>query len=81
LNMLASSYYSHEELLNKSAAEKHEMIHAQGDNWAKHPADFKRGRVVRREGEGRAARWQVDTQIPVFTRDRSYLDLLIPLPD
>lgn len=81
LNMLASTYYSHAELLNKSASEKHELIHAKGDNWAKHPPDFKRGRVVRFSGEGRAAAWQVDGQIPVFTRDREYLNSLIPKAD
>ncbi len=53
LNMLASAHYPHAELVGKSNAEKHEMLFAKGINWAKQAADFKRGRVVRRSGDGR----------------------------
>jgi tRNA(His) 5'-end guanylyltransferase len=74
LNMLASSYYSHAELLGKSEKQKHDLLHAKGQNWAKWPADFKRGRVVKRGGE-------VDREIPVFTRERAYLDAMIPSSD
>ena len=76
LNMLASAHYSHAELVGKSNAGKHEMLFAKGVNWAKQPADFKRGRAVRR-GAGDKA-WEIDLTIPVFNRDRSYLDALIP---
>jgi tRNA(His) guanylyltransferase len=76
LNMLASAHYSHADLLHKTTAEKHEMLHAKGINWAKCPADFKRGRMIRRLGP--ESGWAVDTAIPVFNRDRSYLELLIP---
>jgi tRNA(His) guanylyltransferase len=74
LNMLASAHYGHDELLGKSTAEKHEMLHAKGLNWAKEPADFKRGRAVRRNKQG----WSIDLEIPIFTRDAAYLDGLIP---
>ena len=70
LNMLASAHYSHEELLRKSAAEKHDLLNAKGVNWAKEPADFKRGRAVWRAEPG----WSVDREIPIFTRDVGYLD-------
>jgi tRNA(His) 5'-end guanylyltransferase len=74
LNMLASAHYSHDELLQKSTTEKHDMLHTKGLNWAKEPADFKRGRVVRRMNEA----WAIDLEIPIFNRDRSYLEALIP---
>jgi tRNA(His) 5'-end guanylyltransferase len=75
LNMLASAHYSHDELLNKTTAEKHEMLHAKGVNWAKQPSDFKRGRVVKKvERET----WAVDLEIPVFNREPGYLDALVP---
>ena len=77
LNMLASAHYSHAELLRKSTAEKHEMLHAKGVNWAKQPPDFKRGRVARRPAPDAA--WEVDLEIPIFNRDRAYLDALIPV--
>lgn len=78
LNMLASAHYSHEELLSKSAAEKHDLLHARGENWARWPADFKRGRVVRRTGEGKRSAWAADLNIPVFGREPAYLEGLIP---
>jgi tRNA(His) 5'-end guanylyltransferase len=85
LNMLASAHFPHAELSHKSTAEKHEMLHSKGINWAKQPADFKRGRVVRRAadaaGDAQAGRWEVDLEIPVFNRDRAYLDGLIPAAD
>jgi tRNA(His) 5'-end guanylyltransferase len=75
LNMLASAHYSHADLVNRSTEEKHDLLFAKGINWAKQPADFKRGRVVRQiEGKG----WAVDLAIPVFNRERAYLDQLIP---
>jgi tRNA(His) guanylyltransferase len=70
LNMLASAHYSHEELLGKSEAEKHEMLHAKGLNWAKEPADFKRGRAIRRNAQGE---WFVELEPPIFQREMSYL--------
>jgi tRNA(His) 5'-end guanylyltransferase len=76
LNMLASAHYPHAELVGKSNTEKHEMLFAKGVNWAKQSADFKRGRVVRKGDGGKA--WEVDLSIPVFNRDTSYLDALIP---
>lgn len=70
LNMLASAHYTHAELLGKSEAEKHDLLHAKGLNWAKETADFKRGRAVRRNAAGD---WAVDREIPIFQRDMSYL--------
>ncbi len=77
LNMLASAHYTHAELLHQSTARKHEMLHEKGLNWAKQSADFKRGRVVRKLDRA----WQVDLEIPIFNRDRNYLDALIPSPE
>ena len=74
LNMLASAHYSHEELLGKSEQAKHDLLHAKGVNWAKEPADFKRGRVVRRVDGA----WAVDPAPAIFQRQPAYLDALIP---
>jgi len=71
LNMLASAHFSHEELVGRSTAEKHELLHGKGINWAKEPADFKRGRAVVREAEGG---WRVDHEIPIFNREPEYLN-------
>jgi tRNA(His) 5'-end guanylyltransferase len=79
LNMLASAFYTHAELLGKSTAEKHEMLHARGANWARQPVDFKRGRIVRPD-PSIAGGWVVDLEIPIFSRERSFLHALIPQP-
>lgn len=77
LNMLASAFYTHRELLGKTNAEKHEMLHAKGENWARQPADFKRGRMVRQDPRI-AGGWVVDLEVPIFSRDRDFLHELIP---
>ena len=75
LNMLASAHYSHEELVNKTSNEKHDLLHAKGINWARQPADFKRGRAVVRDPEGQ---WRVDLEIPIFNREPGYLAGFLP---
>ena len=76
LNMLASAHYPHSELVGKSNAEKHEMLFAKGVNWAKQPADFKRGRVVRRSADAKGGKstWRFRFLIGI----PRYLDSLIP---
>ncbi len=46
--MLARAYASHKELMGKNQSAQHEIIHAAGDNWEKHPARFRHGSVIRR---------------------------------
>ena len=48
VTLLAGNYASHKELHGKSVSDRHEIIHAAGDNWAKHPARFKHGGIIRR---------------------------------
>jgi tRNA(His) 5'-end guanylyltransferase len=91
VTLLAQAYASHKQLQGKSTAERHEIIHAAGDNWAKHPIRFKHGAVIRYKDETEAnnlpenfhlperpSRWFMDEKTPVFTRDRAYLTGLIP---
>ena len=48
VTLLAGNYASHKELHGKSVSDRHEIIHAAGDNWAKHPVRFKHGGIIRR---------------------------------
>ena len=48
VTLLASNYASHKQLHGKSVSDRHEVIHTAGDNWAKHPARFKHGGIIRR---------------------------------
>lgn len=85
--MLARAYASHKQLAGKNRAAQHDVIHKAGDNWAKHPTDFKHGRMVVREQTlpPSASRplplrnWVVDHDTPVFTKDREYLRGRIPV--
>lgn len=73
LNMLASTHYSHDELHGKSEREKHDLLFAKGHNWAKYPTEFKRGRAVLPGAK-------LDMEVPIFHKDHTYLDALIPKP-
>lgn len=86
--MLARAYASHKQLAGKNRAAQHEIIHNAGDNWAKHPVRFKHGSVVRKNdwtmveyggGKPHVSNWVVDTETPVFTKDRGYLRALVPI--
>ena len=93
--MLARSYYSHKQLAGKKRADQHELIHAAGDNWAKHPARFKHGAMIRHEkiefnseyakeagiDNVTMSNWHMDKKTPVFTRNggRAYLRDLVPV--
>jgi len=53
VSMAASHYYSHQELQNKSGAEKQEMLFEKNVNFNDYPSFFKRGTFVRRSTEQR----------------------------
>jgi len=86
LFMVASSYYSAKQLRNKNRSDQNEMIFQKGDNWDKYPTMLKRGRCVVREsfiesvdnenfkGDIVRSRWVIDNEIPIFTKDRVYIE-------
>lgn len=80
VTMLAQAYASHKQLHGKNRAAQHEIIHAAGDNWAKHPASFKHGRIIRKIDSVTIGNtnWVIDENTPVFTKNRNYLRNLIP---
>ena len=59
----------------KKQTERHEVIHAAGDNWAKHPTRFRRGAAIYRYNGVTV----VDGETPEFTKDREFLKQHIPL--
>lgn len=93
VTLLASAYASAKQLHGKSESDRQEIIHAAGDNWAKHPVRFKHGAVTRKSDMPewgvdlgtqpdkdcyKVGNWFVDAKTPVFTRNREYLRNLIP---
>lgn len=80
LQMLAHIYYSHHELQFKKWAQIQDMLMEKGANWNDLPTAEKRGRIVTRDG------WIPDDDpegdrrdLPIFTRDRTFLRGLIPV--
>jgi tRNA(His) guanylyltransferase len=88
VQMLARSLYSHKQLENKNNSELQEMIFQKGINWNDCPVFQKRGRCIVKtktiqEGtnpktgevlQAERSKWIVDNEIPIFSKDRSYID-------
>ena len=53
IQMLARSKYSHKELQGKGRADMDELLHKKETNWANLPAEIKRGRLIRRDADGK----------------------------
>lgn len=78
VQMLARTLYSHKECDRKKNAALQEMCFQKGTNWNDMPTFFKRGRCVLRveKAVGNTIRhvWEVDNEIPIFSRDRDYVE-------
>jgi len=69
IQMAGRESYSHKELTNKSCKVIQEMLFQKGINFDKLPVVRKRGFCI--VGD------QLDLNIPIFTKDRSYLDKFV----
>jgi len=83
VQMLARSLYSHKECNNKNGSQLQEMTFQKGRNWNDEPTSFRRGRCIVRKFEQfqppvgpsvTRQRWAVDSEPPVFTTDREYIN-------
>ena len=77
------AHFSHKDLHRKSTNEVQEMLFSErGINWNLTPTYFKRGRCCVREAfdhEGTERhRWVIDREIPEFSKDREYIEGLLP---
>jgi len=81
LQMVAQSMYSQKQLHGKNTQDMHDMIYEQGVNWNDFETRLKRGRcIVREEFEQDGvlrSRWKVDNEIPIFTKEREYIEKYI----
>lgn len=91
VQMLARSLYSHKECTDKNNSELQELCFQKGSNWNDVPTAQKRGRcIVKKTVPGTAvnrktgetvkfdrSEWTADTEIPIFSQDRSYIDNLV----
>jgi tRNA(His) guanylyltransferase len=86
ITAVANTKFSHKELQGKNGNEKQEMMFQKdGTNWNDFEPKYKRGRMIvkenyEKEPEVFRTRW-VSVAPPTFTKDRKYLDELIPTRD
>ncbi len=93
VQMLARSLYSQKKMMNKNNTELQEMIWQKGQNWNDLPTYLKRGRCILKEvylpkvadsfdsvGAYRT-RWVIDSEIPIFSQDREYIEKLLALEE
>jgi len=93
VQMLARKHYSQKQLHKKNQSDMQEMIFQKGDNWNDLPIYLRRGRCVVPKVErtkinnphfnGKVDRkvWIVDNEIPIFTKDRGYIESYMDLGD
>lgn len=75
IQMLARSLYSHRECENKNTSDLQEMCFRRGANWNDLPTSQRRGRCATPVFfDGVRSGWCVDSEIPIFTQDRAYIE-------
>lgn len=82
IQMVAQSLFSHRQLQNKNCDQLQEMMFQEHNiNWNDYSTVYKRGSCVTKEqyteNDTTRSRWVVDTNIPIFTQDRNYIDRLV----
>lgn len=80
IQMLGQCHFSHTDLHGKSCNDIQDMLMTQkGINFNDMPTEFKRGVCCRRAeaGENGARSWVIDSEIPIFTQARDYVEELI----
>jgi tRNA(His) 5'-end guanylyltransferase len=71
IQMLGQTYFTHKELQGKSCNDIQDMLMLQkGINFNDMPIEFKRGVCCFKAPGG----WVLDTEIPIFTQERDYVD-------
>jgi len=77
INMAASKYYSHKQLMNKNGSEKQEMLFKKGVNWNIYPSFFKRGTYIQRKRVQRPFSTEEIEKLPTKHNARKNPDLLV----
>ena len=80
IEMFGQNYYSSSQLKGITCNQIQEMLFQDYKiNWNNNPAYIKRGVSVIRDKESN--NWKIDEEIPEFTKDRNYIEDLLPIPD
>lgn len=83
IEMLGHYYFSQKEMHKKNCNEIIEMIIDQENiDWHNLPALLKYGGCVKRKpSDSKRLKWAIDTNIPIFTLDRNYIEDLLKAKD
>ena len=80
IEMFGQNYYSAKQLKGVSCNRIQEMLFRDYKiNWGDNPTYIERGTVVVRDRGLNS--WKIDEEIPEFTKDRDYIERLLPIPD
>lgn len=76
INMLGRHYYSAKELHGKNASQVQDMLMEKDMNWNNVATWEKRGTCIIPNPNtcDSSSAWKVDEEIPIFTKDREYID-------
>lgn len=89
IQMVAQANFSHKQLQNKSCDELQEMLWQEKNiNWNDFETVKKRGSCCAKTGKHTAVNtqtgeqverliWEIDTEIPIFTQDRNYIERFV----
>jgi tRNA(His) 5'-end guanylyltransferase len=90
VTMVAQTMFRESELIGRTTAERQEMIFQKsGKNWNDLPTHMRRGRCIVRETkvatrngvEVTRSQWVVDREIPLFSKDRDYIERHLVVED
>ena len=91
VSMAAHAAFSHKSLQNVNSNGMIDRLREAGKPWEDTPTHFKRGAVCRPVKVLKEVpfngltverrEWQIDTEIPVFTQDRAYIEALYRAPE
>jgi tRNA(His) 5'-end guanylyltransferase len=91
IQMLARSLYSHKDCNNKNTSQLQDLCFKKGINWNDCPTSQKRGRCIVKKQSAKEAinkhtgqtitalrsEWVIDNEIPIFSKDREYINRLV----
>lgn len=82
IEMLGRCYFSHKELHGvKCNGIQDKLMVEKNVNWNDCPIFYKRGVCVRKVTNERGTVWETDMEIPIFTREREYIEAVLKIED
>lgn len=79
IQSLGRAHFSQKELMGLNNSQIQDKLHEEkGVNWNNCSVVAKRGTCVKRNMNEEKSNWIIDTNIPIFTQDRNYIEEVLP---